>query len=108
MLGSENGAGVEEPTLFSEDDTLFSSFASPVQPLKDDCIISDHMLHDLMPDLSTQSMEECLNLSKYPVQMSIDECNYYPFDLVCTPEHDNMSSDATRAFCAHDQLLHLD
>ena len=94
LSGSRNSNTVEESTLFPEDDHLFNSFASPMQSLEEDSIITNHILDDLMPDLGTQSMEE------YPIQASLNDYNHHPFDLVRTPEHDSISLDGNRASSA--------
>ena len=91
-----NSNAIEESTLFPEDDHLFSSFASPMQPMEEDSIIPDHILDDLMPDLGTQSMEE------FPIQASLDDYNHHPYDLVRTPEHDSLSLDENRASSARE------
>ena len=94
LSGPRTSNAVEESTLFPEDDHLFNSFASPMQPLEEDSIIPDHILDDLMPDLGTQSMEE------YPIQASLNDYTHHPFDLVRTPERDSMSLDENRASSA--------
>ena len=84
--------------LFFEDDASFSTFASPMQRVQDDCIFSDHLLQDLMPDLSTQSVEECLGLPKVSTQMSLDEYDCYPLDPIRQQEPNTMLSGRIRAF----------
>lgn len=93
--GTEH-AGGNESTLISEK-TAFSPFTSPLQPLDDNTITSDHTMYDMLPDLNPDAMEECLNLPRYPGPMSLGDYDDYPLNFYSTSERNSLSYEGMRS-----------
>lgn len=98
VLSPENDQEMEQAKLSSGEDNLSSPFtSSPILEPEDNCVISDQMLKDLMPDLGSQRLAEYLHIPNSRMAPSLNEYNCDPFDFSSTPDHDSILMGTSRA-----------